>query len=335
VPQADLYGIENQLWRSKSQLRGQEVLVTGGAGFIGSHLVDRLVVEGYDVVVLDNLSTGNLENIGGNLDTERVRFVKGDIRDYQTVRDVCEGMGMVFHLAGIANVAWSTQNPSATHEVNATGTLNVLRASLEARVAKVIFASSCAVYGNPLKIPIEEDHPTNPMSPYGASKLAAEGYVRAFASAFGLESVCLRLFNVYGPRQHEGDSSGVIARFSKMFVKGISPKIYGDGEQRRDFVFVQDVVEAFLRALEGGRNAEAYNIGSGRAFSVNEIFNILRCGLGKEEIQADYVPARSGEIRVSIADIKKATAELGFRPMVSLEEGLRLTLQERTIYAGK
>ena len=181
-----------------------------------------------------------------------------------------EGMESVFHLAGIANVPYSIQNPGATHEVNATGTLNVLRASLEARVAKVIFASSCAVYGNPLKTPIAEDHPMNPMSPYAASKIAAEGYLRAFAGSFGLESVCLRLFNVYGPRQPEGDFGGVIAKFASMIAEGASPVIYGDGEQVRDFVYVEDVVEAFLRALNGLGGAEVYNIGSGKAFSVKK-----------------------------------------------------------------
>jgi UDP-glucose 4-epimerase len=309
--------------------------VTGGAGFIGSHLVDRLVAEGYDVVVLDNLSTGNLANIRGQLEGESVRFVRGDIRDYQTVRDVCEGVGSVFHLAAMASVPWSIENPSATHEVNATGTLNVLRAGVEASVGKVIFASSCAVYGNPLKVPIREDHPTNPMSPYAASKLAAEGYVRAFASGFVLDSVCLRLFNVYGPRQPKGDSGGVIPRFSTMLAEGISPVIYGDGEQRRDFVYVGDVVEALLKSLNRVGGGEVYNIGTGKGFSVNEIFIMLQRRLGKAGIRADYLPAKPGEIKVSIADIKKATAQLGFKPTVSLEEGLVLTLQEPAVYAGE
>ncbi|MDA4124025.1 MAG: SDR family NAD(P)-dependent oxidoreductase [Thaumarchaeota archaeon] len=316
-------------------MNGQEVLVTGGAGFIGSHLVDRLAGEGFSVVVLDNLWTGHLDNIRAQLESSRVRFVKGDVRDYSTLRDLSEGMGAVFHLAGIANVSWSIQNPGATHEVNATGTLNVLRAGVEAGVAKVIFASSSAVYGNPLKLPIDEDHPVSPMSPYAASKAAAEGYARAFASSSGLSSICLRLFNVYGPRQAEGDSGGVIARFATMLAGGIPPVIYGDGEQRRDFVYVEDAVEGLMGAFraEGG-SGEAYNIGSGKAFSVNEVFTMLRHSLGKEGIQADYRPAQPGEIKESVADVKKAAELLGFKPAVSLEEGLRLTIQNVVARAG-
>jgi UDP-glucose 4-epimerase len=315
-------------------LKGQ-VLVTGGAGFIGSHLVDRLVAEGFDVLVLDNLWTGNLDNIRGPLEGKRVRFVNGDIRDYQIVRDVMGGIGAVFHLAGITSVLGSIQNPAATHEVNATGTLNILRAGIEAKVTKVIFASSCAVYGDPLRLPIGEDHPTNPMSPYAASKLAAESYVRAFASTFGLKSVCLRFFNVYGPRQSQGDSSGVIPKFAKMLAENMPPVIFGDGEQQRDFVFVGDVVEALIKALNADEGVdETYNIGGGKAFSVNEIFNILRHRLGKDGIQADHVPAKPGEIRSSVADIKKATEQLRFKPTVAFDDGIGLTFQERAVYAG-
>jgi UDP-glucose 4-epimerase len=313
-----------------------QVLVTGGAGFIGSHLVDRLVDDGFDVLILDNLWSGSLDNVRTQLQGKSVRFVKGDIRDYQTVRNVTEGNTAVFHLAGVTSVLWSIQNPAETHEVNATGTLNILRASVEAKVTKLIFASSCAVYGDPSRLPIGEEHPTNPMSPYAASKLAAEGYVNVFAKTFGLESTCLRFFNVYGPRQPGGDSGGVIPRFALRLSEGISPTIYGDGEQQRDFVFVEDVVEALVRAFKAvGGPGEVYNIGSGKAFTVNKVFSIIRHRLGKDGIQADHIPAKPGEIRGSVADIRKATAAFGFKPTVSLENGIELTLPERAVYGGK
>jgi UDP-glucose 4-epimerase len=316
-------------------LIGREVLVTGGAGFIGSHLVGRLVAEGFNVAVFDSLRTGNLDNIRRPLKESKVRFIRGDIRDYQSIREASEGADTVFHLAGVANVSWSVQNPGPTHEVNATGTLNVLRASVEARVANVIFASSCAVYGNTSGVPLVEEGPTDPVSPYAASKLAAESYLRAFAKTYGLRSTCLRLFNVYGPLQTEGDSGGVIPKFAAALREGLAPVIFGDGEQQRDFVYVGDVVNAFLRALNDGGKTEVYNIGSGNASSINGLFKTLQGILGKEGIQPDYLPASGGDLRMSLASIRKARAELGFEPTVSLEEGLRLTVQERAVYAEK
>jgi UDP-glucose 4-epimerase len=320
---------------SNAILTGRDVLVTGGAGFIGSHLVDRLVAEGYFVVVLDDLSTGRLDNINEHIADNRIRFVKGDIRNYHTVIEAVEGVNMVIHLAGMADVAWSVQNPGATHEINVTGTLNVLRACVDAKVSKLVFASSCAVYGNPVALPIGENHPLNPVSPYAASKLAAEAYVQAFSSDSALGTTCLRLFNVYGARQQVGKSSGVIARFAAQLAEGVSPTIYGDGEQQRDFVYVENVVDAFLGALRAVGEPEIYNIGSGKAFSINQVFTSLRRLIGKERIQPTYLPRRLGDVRTSVADIRKASTQLDFKPAVTLDEGLRLVLEGRVVLAGK
>lgn len=281
------------------------------------------------MVILDNLSTGHLESIRTQLHSKQAHFVNGDIRDHATVMQACQGVRCVFHLAAVANVRWSIQNPDETHQINATGTLNVLRACLEARVPNVIFASSCAVYGSQEKLPIEEKRSLSPSSPYAASKVAAEAYVQAFASSFGLESTILRLFNVYGQRQAQRENSGVIANIARMLFAGTPPVVYGDGEQRRDFIYVEDVVGAFVNVLKAQGRAEGiYNIGTGNGHSVNEVLEVLRRLLGKEEIQANHLTQQPGEVRDSVADIRRAKARFGFKAVYSLEEGLGLTFQE-------
>ncbi|TET65018.1 SDR family NAD(P)-dependent oxidoreductase, partial [Candidatus Bathyarchaeota archaeon] len=252
------------------------VLVTGGAGFIGSHLVDELVKRGYAVSVIDDLSTGEVENLQCHLDGE-VKFFKGDIRDGQLVDELVGGVDAVIHLAAISSVSFSVENPVLTNDVNVNGTLNLLNACVNAGVQRFIFISSCAVYGEPCYLPVNEKHPVKPLSPYAASKVAAEEYCEVFRKGYGLDTVVLRLFNVYGSRQRKEDTySGVITRFAANLVYGKPLLIYGDGSQTRDFIHVDDVVEAVRLVLESGDVAgETFNVGSGKPTSINELAKLL------------------------------------------------------------
>ena len=300
------------------------VLVTGGAGFIGSHLVDRLVDEGFEVVVLDNFSTGNLENLRSHIGKENFRIIKGDVRNKTDVKEAVEDVDCIFHLAAIVSVELSVKNPLLVNEVNVCGTLNILEESLKLNLKRFVYLSSCAVYGDPMYLPIDEKHPTKPLSPYGVSKLAAEHYCIAFYKVYGIQTVCLRLFNVYGPRQSKGPYSGVISRFIDRLKCGKPPIIYGDGEQTRDFIFVDDVVDACLRAMNC-RNCvgESINVGSGVETSINELARIISGLFGMQKIKPVYTKPRIGEVGRSCADMDKAEKLLGLKPKVSLEEGLR------------
>jgi len=300
-------------------LKGKRVLVTGGAGFIGSHLVDRLANEGCRVVVLDDLSSGSLENIRGNLDSGRVRFIEGDVRDSKVVEDAVKDVDLVCHLAAVVSVPYSMREPLLTHEVNVTGTLNLLIASLKHEVERFVYLSTCAVYGEPNYLPIDEAHPTSPVSPYAASKLAAEHYCMAFQQAYGLKTVILRPFNVYGSRQNDG----VVARFIQRVKKGDLPIIYGNGGQTRDFVYVWDALDAIVLALKhDGAGGKVFNLGTGKATTVNELAGLLLRIFGKELKPMREEP-RIGDVRQSCADISKAEKELGYKPRFSLEKALR------------
>jgi UDP-glucose 4-epimerase len=297
-------------------------LVTGGAGFIGSHLVEMLVQKGHHVRVLDNLSTGRLANLEAVLGS--IEFVAGDVCDEDLVRDLMHGVDYVFHQAALASVPLSVERPLETHAVCATGTLTVLDAARRAAVRRVIYASSSAVYGDqPTSAKRETDLPS-PISPYGAAKLAGESYCRAFFATYGLETVCLRYFNVFGPRQDpESPYAAVIPRFVSAIVRGEAPVVYGDGQQSRDFVYVEDVVRANLLAMDasnvGGR---VFNIATGRAVSLLELLRVLEELFGFP-IQPRFDPPRPGDIRQSMADITQAEQQLGYRPQISLAEGLR------------
>jgi len=306
-------------------LKGKRVLVTGGAGFIGSHLVDRLANEGCRVVVLDDLSSGSLENIRDNLDSGRVRFIEGDVRDSKVVEDAVKDVDLVCHLAAVVSVPYSMREPLLTHEVNVTGTLNLLIASLKHEVERFVYLSTCAVYGEPEYLPIDEAHPTSPVSPYAASKLAAEHYCMAFQQAYGLKTVILRPFNVYGSRQNDG----VVARFIQRVKKGDLPIIYGNGGQTRDFVYVWDAVDAILLALKhDGAVGKVFNLGTGKATTVNELAGLLLRIFGKELKPMREEP-RIGDVRQSCADISKAEKELGYRPCFSLEKALRYLVEHK------
>ena len=296
----------------------REVLVTGGAGFIGSHVVDRLVATGYGVRVLDDLSAGSLANIGVHLRGGAVRFVKGDVRDVDAVRSCVEGVDAVLHLAAVVSVPLSVEKPEFTRSVNVEGTRVVLEAAAQAGVERVVYASSCAVYGEPACLPVDEGHPTCPVSPYAWSKLQAERVCGGFQRR--LSCTVLRLFNVYGPRQGDGDYAGVITRFISRARRGEALVVYGDGAQTRDFVSVFDVAEAFLLALQG--EAGVFNVGSGVPTTVNALAQLV-LDLTGARVGLAYAAPRAGDIRHSYADISRARQRLGFQPRVSLREGLR------------
>ena len=300
-------------------LKRKRVLVTGGAGFIGSHLVDRLVEEGCGVVVLDNLSSGSLKNIRDHVDSGKVRFIEGDVRGSEVVEEAVKGVEHVCHLAAVVSVPYSMREPLLTHSVNATGTLNLLVSSLKHEVEKFVYVSTCAVYGEPEYLPVDEVHPVNPISPYAASKLAAEHYCKAFQKDYGLKTVILRPFNVYGPRQNDG----VVAQFLQQVKKGGLPIIYGNGRQTRDFVYVRDAVDAIVLALKHDvAVGKIFNIGTGEATTINELAQLLLRILGLE-LKPIREEQRMGDVRESCADIRRAEKELGYKPRFSLEKALK------------
>lgn len=301
------------------------ILVTGGAGFIGSNLVDRLLAEDMDVTVLDDLSSGNLENIP-DAKNPSFHLVKGDIRDSETVKRALKDIDAVFHEAAFVSVTLSVHDPLVTHAVNATGTLNMLKNSSDLGVKRFVLASSAAVYGRTPTPLQKEDMVTNPSSPYAASKLVAENYTKLFYKIYGLETVSLRFFNVYGPRQRFDINcayGGVIPVFLSRVQRNIPPLIFGDGRQTRDFVYIQDVVESNMLALNS-KNAtgEVFNIGSGAGVSINRIAKSLKRLLDNRDLQNLYAAPRVGDIRHSCADISKARRVLGYAPRFSLEQGL-------------
>ena len=304
----------------------KKTLVTGGAGFIGSHLVEALAVAGEPVVVFDNLTTGSLGNLTAVM--PRIEFVEGDVRHLDLVRRAMEQVDVVFHLAAVSAVSPSVRDPLTTNAVNVTGTLNVLVAARAAGVRRVVFASSAAVYGSSPVLPKTETLPPEPLSPYAVSKLAGEAYCQVFTHAYGLETVALRLFNVYGPRQNPAsEDSGVVTRFLAQLEAGQAPRIDGDGLQSRDLVYVGDVVRAFQQAaVAPDVSGEALNIGSGQSTTINDLavtlVRIMAPGSGLRPIHQEE---RVGDVRHSRADISKAAALLRFKPAVGLAEGLAST----------
>jgi UDP-N-acetylglucosamine/UDP-N-acetylgalactosamine 4-epimerase len=301
---------------------GDNTLVTGGAGFIGSHLVRRLLAEGCSVRVLDNFSSGHRSNLAG-LEGE-IELIEGDVQSYERVHAATRGCDVVFHQAALPSVPRSIQDPLTSTAVNSTGTLNVLLAARDEGVRRVIYASSSSVYGDNPELPKTETMTPLPMSPYAVAKLAGEGYCRAFGRVYGLDTVALRYFNVFGPGQDPNSQyAAAVPNFITAFLDGRAPTVHGDGEQTRDFCFIDNVIDANLLAAAAGPEAvgEAFNIACGERTSLNEMLAALREQTGRQ-IEATHVDPRPGDVRHSLADISKAEEMLGYKPEVKVLDGL-------------
>lgn len=299
----------------------KRAVVTGGAGFIGSHLAELLVDKGYTVIIIDDLSTGKMSNIETLLHKDNVEFVKGSISDLSLLQRLFQNVDYVFHEAAIASVARSIENPLGTHTVNVTGSLNVLLAARDNGVKKVVCASSAAVYGDTPTLPQREDMMPNPKSPYAVHKLTMEHYCRVFTELYSLPTVCLRYFNVYGPHQDpNSEYAAVIPKFIQRVLEGKPLTIFGDGEQSRDFVFVKDVAKANLLLAESDATG-VFNIGTGESISLNTLAECILQLTGKN-IEITHKEPRLGDIRESLADISKVES-FGYRPEFSLSGGLK------------
>jgi len=298
------------------------VVVTGGAGFIGSHLVRMLVGKGWSVTVLDDFSSGKVENLEGLSGSGLLRVVKGDVRDRQVLGEVLGGADGVVHLAALVDPADSVRNPLLYNDVNVAGTVNVLQACVEKHVEKFVFASSAAVYGDGNPLPLREDYPLRPASPYGASKVSGEYYCRVFSGCYGLGCVVLRPFNVYGPGQGNNQYAGVITKFVKAGFRGEALLVYGDGSQTRDFVNVDDVARAFVIALEHEPlKGEVFNICTGATTSIDSLARMV-CEIAGKNLSISHVAPREGDILHSYGDPDKAEMVLGFKTRVAFREGL-------------
>jgi len=301
----------------------EKVIVTGGAGFIGSHLAEELARRGYQVTILDDLSTGEMENIKELLKKGSVQFIQDSITNFSLLKELFQGAIYVFHQAALPSVPRSVKDPLAANEVNITGTLNVLLAARDNKVRKVVYASSSSVYGDTPTLPKKEDMVPHPQSPYAVSKLAGEHYCRVFQEVYGLATACLRYFNVYGPGQNpDSQYAAVIPRFIRWASEGSPLIIFGDGEQTRDFTFIADAVEADILAAESNASG-VFNIGRGKSIAINELAQLV-IKLTGNNVEPVHRESREGDIRHSLADISKAKT-LGYEPRYNLEEGLEET----------
>ena len=300
-------------------------IVTGGAGFIGSHIVEELAQQKHEVVILDNLFSGKMENIESFLKKKKVTFVKGSITDLSILKEIFKGADGIFHEGEIASVPRSIANPLATNEANVTGTLNVLIAARDCGVRKVLFASSSSVYGNTPTLPKREDMPPNPLSPYAVSKLTGEHYLKVFSEVYGLKTLSLRYFNVFGPRQDpKSEYAAVIPRFIIKIFSHESPTIYGDGSQTRDFTYVKDVVQANIRAMESDAEG-VFNVAYCKRIDLNELASQIMEITGIT-VPLVYEPPRTGDVRDSLADIRRAQEAFGYAPEYTVRSGLEETI---------
>jgi len=301
-------------------------LVTGGAGFIGSHIAAALIDRGARVRIIDDLSTGyrqNVEDVGGDID-----FIQASLTDRQAVRRALEDVEWVFHEAAIPSVPRSVAAPEETHEASVNATFSLLLAARDQKVRRLVYAASSAAYGDQPELPKREDMRPDPLSPYAVAKLVGEYYCRVFSRVYGLDTVSLRYFNVFGPRQDPGSQySGVLSRFIDAALNAKQPTIYGDGEQSRDFTYIANVVDANLKAAESDSAVgQVINIANGERVTINEVFEMVKKLTGRANLEAEYAPPRTGDVRDSLADLSLARSLLGYTPQVGLEEGLRSTI---------
>lgn len=315
-------------WRSLhgDAFRGRRVLVTGGAGFIGSHLAGALAALGAEVRVLDDLSGGERANVAG---VAGVNFTEGSILDKALLADCVAGCDCVFHQAALGSVPHSLEMPERYYEVNATGTLNVLEAARHGGVRRVMFAASSSAYGDTERLPNSEDMPTDPRSPYAATKTAGESLMKAYAAGYGLDTVSLRYFNIFGPRQNPNSAyAAVIAAFAKGALEGTALRIYGDGEQSRDFTYVDNAVQANLLAAraDGPLAGRVLNVACGRRVSVNELAQAVLEVLTRRELAIEHAAPRAGDVKHSLADLERTREALGYEPLVDFRDGLEATL---------
>ena len=306
-------------------MKKKKVIVTGGAGFIGSNLAEELALRGHQVVIIDNLSTGNLENIQPVLPVGQVDFIEGSITNLPLMQKAFSGADYVFHQAALPSVPRSIEDPEITDSVNITGTLNVLIAARDNAVKKLVFASSSSVYGDTPTLPKTEDMPPNPLSPYAVTKITGEYYCQVFTRIYDLKTVCLRYFNVYGPRQDPKSAyAAVIPLFINAVLSGKSPVIFGDGEQTRDFTFVKDVVEANIQAAESEVTG-VFNLGNSQRITISQLTKLIIDITKNNNVKPVYKDPRPGDIVHSLADTSKAKA-FGYNPRYSLEQGLKETI---------
>jgi len=300
-------------------------LVTGGAGFIGSYIVESLVSHGKKVRVIDNLSTGNIDNLAHLIND--IEFIESDIRDINLLDKAMKGVDFCFHEAALPSVARSVEDPITVNQVNIDGTLNLLFAAKKNKIKRFIYASSSSAYGDSPSLPKKEDMKSNPLSPYAVSKLTGEYYCGVFYSVYGLETLCLRYFNVFGPRQDPGSQyAAVIPKFITCFLKNNVPQIYGNGEQSRDFTYIDNVVSANMLAAEAkNTSGQVLNIACGRQTSLNDLVKLLK-SLLSSKVKPDYTESRPGDIKHSLADISKAMDILGYSPKTSFEQGIKKTI---------
>jgi len=304
------------------QLKGRKVLVTGGAGFVGSHIVDRISADSR-VTILDNLFAGLMSNLENSKD--RITFVKGDILDKKLVKDLVSDTDYIFHLAAHVGNIRSLNDPYFDMDVNIRGMLNLLEACRNSKVKRIVYSSSGAIFGEAKYLPIDEDHPLNPESPYAVSKMTAEKYAFAFYKVYGVPTVSIRYFNIYGPRQDTSEYANAVSIFLGKTRCGEPLTVYGDGEQTRDFVFIGDVVMAnLLAATHPDAEGEIFNIATGLGTSINQVISLIKEVSGRES-RVNYEPPRAGEVKHSRATIEKISKLIGYQPQTELKTGLQLT----------
>lgn len=306
-------------------MKNKKVVVTGGAGFIGSNIAKELAIKNH-VIAIDDLSTGDIKNIQDLIDSKKIEFIKGSITDLELLKKTFKNVDYVFHEAAIPSVPRSVKDPVRSNFVNVNGSLNVLIAARDNCVKKVVYASSSSVYGDTPTLPKKEDMKTYPLSPYAVSKLTAEYYCQVFANIYNLSTISLRYFNVYGPHQNpNSEYAAVIPKFIKSILNDKKPTIYGDGEQTRDFTYIEDVVNANIIAAESEQNG-IFNIGGGKCTSIKELASIIM-KICEKTLDLDYQQPRHGDIKHSLADISKAEKKLNYKPKFNLEDGLKETIK--------